>query len=69
MFSCMYQPVVPMLYNEMSQRKSSIIKSVLLYGIILLIIVYTFNLSFGYLLVVGDSTFVESLMEYKPQHQ
>ena len=64
MFSYMYQPVVPVLYKEMSPRKPSIIRSVLLYGTILLIIVYTFDSSFGYLLVVGNSTFVESLMEH-----
>ena len=64
MFSYMYQPVVPVLYKEMSPRNRTMIKSVLLYGTILLIIVYTFDSSFGYLLVVGNSTFVESLMEH-----
>ena len=63
MFSYMYQPVVPVLYKEMNPRKTSIIRSVLLYGTILLIIVYTLDSSFGYLLVVGNSSFVDSLIQ------
>lgn len=48
-FSFMYQPIVPIIYEELKHKSSSRMRRVLVLGSIFVIGIYVLDSSFGYL--------------------
>ena len=61
-FSFMYQPTVPIIYNELNNKTTSGMRKVLILGSIVVVILYILASTFGYLGVVAQSSMLDTLL-------
>lgn len=61
-FAFMYQPTVPIIYNELNDKTTSGMRKVLIFGSIVVVILYIVASSFGYLGVITQPSLLDTLL-------
>ena len=61
-FAFMYQPTVPIIYNELNNKTTSGMRKVLILGSITVIFLYILSSTFGYLGVIAKTTLLDTLL-------
>mmetsp|Transcript_1471 Transcript_1471/g.1717 ORF Transcript_1471/g.1717 Transcript_1471/m.1717 type:complete len:217 (-) Transcript_1471:217-867(-) len=64
-FSNLYQPTVPMIYNELQNKSKPRMRRVLIIGGIVVTILYAFDSVFGYLGVISQEALLNTLLTKK----
>eukprot|EP00345_Euplotes_harpa_P014465 CAMPEP_0168355826 /NCGR_PEP_ID=MMETSP0213-20121227/24802_1 /TAXON_ID=151035 /ORGANISM="Euplotes harpa, Strain FSP1.4" /LENGTH=236 /DNA_ID=CAMNT_0008368151 /DNA_START=903 /DNA_END=1613 /DNA_ORIENTATION=- len=61
-FAFMYQPSVPIIYNELNQKTTSSMRKVLIFGSVVVVSLYILAAIFGYLGIISQPALLDTLI-------